>query len=76
MRAITGITIQKKENETRVNMFCTYNNDSNDYGFNPYNSIEEALDSLPKNDPYFPIKTNTYKLIIFGETKIEETKAL
>jgi len=66
MKAITDITIQENENGT-VTMFLTYNNDPADYSFSPgYISIEEALSDLPKNDPYFPIKTEEYTVKRIG----------
>jgi hypothetical protein len=78
MRAITEITIQEEIQRKGVTCFLTYNNNPNDYSFASYKSTEEAINSLPKNDPYFPLKTDTYRhLIIKGnKTLSDENKSL
>jgi hypothetical protein len=72
MRAITKIQIQKEG--TQFIMFLNYNNDANDYSFNPYQSVEECLDNLPVNDPYFPIKTNQYRFLEIKGNKTLQDK--
>jgi len=77
MRAITNITI-RVEGKT-VTMFLTYNGDANDYSFNNYKSVEDAINSVKSiNDPYFPIKTNSYRLLKIkgNKTLSDETKTL
>ena len=68
MRAITKITIRKEGNN--FTMFLNYNNKDHDYSFNSYKSETSALESLPINDAYFPIKTNEYR---FMEIKGNQT---
>jgi hypothetical protein len=69
MRAITGITIRVGNEE--VTMFLFYNDNPNDYSFNNYPSVKSAFESLKKDDPYFPIMTNTYRFL-----KIKGNKTL
>lgn len=64
MRAITRITVQK--DSKRVTMFLSYNNNDNDYSFNNFETIEEAIESLPKGDSYFPLVAKGYRLLDFS----------
>jgi len=66
MRAITDISIRVEENKTAT-MFLTYNNDVTDYSFSNHYSIEDALNTLPKNNPYFPIRTREYSVREYRE---------
>lgn len=67
MRAITKITINEADNG--LQMFLTYNNDDNDYSFSNHYTLEEALEALPNNDLYFPIKADFYEYGKIGERK-------
>lgn len=72
MRAITQITI--REEGKAVTMFLTYNDNDNDYSFNPYPSVEAAVEFLSMSTNfYFPIKTDHYRhLVIQGRKTLKD----
>jgi hypothetical protein len=67
MRAITDITIRVEKG--RATIFTTYNGNVHDYGFNTYKSLDEALATIKRNDPYFPLLTTWYRLLVIEGNK-------
>lgn len=71
MRAITNITIRKDIENTRkpYDVFLEYNGKAHDYSFTPFKTFQQALQSIPRNDSYFPLHTDVYTLLIIERNK-------
>ena len=71
MRAITDVTIRKDcEVKNKPYMvFLEYNGKSEDYSFTSYGTFSAALQSIPLNSEYFPLKTDVYSLMIIESNK-------
>jgi len=80
MRAITHVTIRRdQENiEKPFTVFLEYNNNAHDYSFNNFETMNSALQSIPLNSEYFPLKVSDFRFLIIkgNETILDETLML